>query len=253
MRGQLGIHRRSGICGDWKRGTGIMDTANISIMSDTVLVAEPNDILRCGLIYQLRAAAQVSVVAECLDAHDAYAKALELQPNVAIISSSTGEAGLQLIRELAQNYPHINCLYISLNPGEALSAIGAGARGFCCAAAATTEQISTAVRSVAKGAGWLDARVATEVLSGLRNREFEPEMQAPYPSLMLTRRELEVLALVVDGLTNQEIADALYLSCETVRSHLKHILEKLRVKDRTQAAVKAIRECIIPIKDAQPA
>jgi DNA-binding NarL/FixJ family response regulator len=114
-------------------------------------------------------------------------------------------------------------------------------------------QLVMAIRAVADGVAWLDPGVASRVLRTLATITPPPQAangdtSAPKPtsgSSPLSQRELDVLRLVVDGLSNQEIADKLILSVETVKTHMRHIMEKLAVSDRTQAAVKAMREGLV--------
>jgi two-component system, NarL family, response regulator LiaR len=212
-----------------------------------VLVAEASDIYRCGLIHYLRQHTDVEIVAECVHARFALVKTMELQPHVAIVSASLGQEAFSLVRDIVDQAPSVNCLFISPNTSDAVPAVMSGTRGFCCSTEVTTSQMAIAVRSVADGAGWLDANVSGEVLCALRSPAGDNLTHPMYRDLLLTPRELQVLRLVVEGLTNPEIAEQLILSNETVRSHLKHIMDKLKVRDRTQAAVKAVRENLVPL------
>ena len=135
---------------------------------------------------------------------------------------------------------------------DVFAALGAGADGYCLKEVSGSQLIS-AIRAVADGVAWRDPGVASRVLRvgrrithhsllmSLAPRSFSPGIQAS----SLSQRELDVLRLVVEGLSNQEIAGRLILSVETIKTHMRHIMEKMAVSDRTQAAVKAMRRGLV--------
>jgi DNA-binding NarL/FixJ family response regulator len=104
---------------------------------------------------------------------------------------------------------------------------------------------------VADGAVWLDPGIANRVLSAYSLPDAQPAVvtktppKAPKTNITLSPRETEVLRLVADGLSNQKIAERLGLGLETVKTHMRHIMEKLAVSDRTEAAVKAMKQGIV--------
>jgi DNA-binding NarL/FixJ family response regulator len=114
---------------------------------------------------------------------------------------------------------------------------------------ASPDQLISAIRAVNEGTAWLDPAIARTVLSAINKtkndypHKKEPEKK-PKSGLgsLLTERELEVLKLIVDGLSNPEIAERLYITRATAKAHVHSILQKLCVDDRTQAAVTAMRE-----------
>ena len=109
----------------------------------------------------------------------------------------------------------------------------------------TAEQLVAAIQAVATGVAWLDPRVASRVLRGVSGIT-EAQNVVEGASLtacgaVLSEREMHVLRLVVEGLNNQAIAARLVISVDTVKTHMRHLLDKMAVSDRTQAAVKALR------------
>lgn len=139
------------------------------------------------------------------------------------------------------------------------AALSAGANGYCLKNI-TAPQLSTVISMVAGGAAWLDPGIANRVLSAYAGNASggapqavpsPQQQQSPQPaakqksSLSLSPRETEVLRLVADGLSNQKIAERLGLGLETVKTHMRHIMEKLAVSDRTEAAVKAMKQGIV--------
>ena len=141
---------------------------------------------------------------------------------------------------------------------EVLAGLSCGADAYCLKDISIS-QLKNAINSVVDGGVWLDPRIAKTLIEVLPNsnvkeitssnakelverRKKAPAADNPF---LLSDREFEVLALLVDGLSNQEIASRLFLSTETVKTHMRHLMEKMKVSDRTQAAVKALREGLI--------
>jgi len=123
--------------------------------------------------------------------------------------------------------------------------IEAGAQGYCLKGA-SSETLILAVRSVVAGASWWDSVATSEIQAAFGDRASAAEAATtPEQSTPLTRREQEILALVAVGKTNQQIAEMLYITPGTVRVHVHAILQKLDVRDRTQAAVIAIQKNLI--------
>ena len=120
-----------------------------------------------------------------------------------------------------------------------MSALRAGADGYCLKDV-RSQQLISAIRSVVMGAVWLDPGIAGIVLKSAS----APQSSAPAP-VSLTEDELIVLRLVVDGLTNQEIAKRIYKGLDSVKGHMRCILEKMAVTGRTQAAIKAVRDGLV--------
>lgn len=128
---------------------------------------------------------------------------------------------------------------------EVLAALSAGAAGYCLKDIGH-DRLIMAIRSVNSGDLWLDAAVASTVLNALNLNDDNGKSHLPLePQPDLSEREMDVLNLIVEGCTNSEIARRLFISHDTVKTHIRHIMEKLAVNDRTQAAVKAIRRGLL--------
>ncbi|MCC7531529.1 MAG: response regulator transcription factor, partial [Candidatus Melainabacteria bacterium] len=178
---------------------------------------------------------------------------LSLKPDVVLMDiglpTMDGIEATKKVKELAPD-----CKVIMLTSHDSdrdvFAALAAGADGYCLKEVSGT-QLAMAIRCVADGAAWLDPGVASRVLKACAVGGNVPQSavsmtkQPTAAQQSLSQRELDVLKLVVDGLSNQEIADKLVVSVETVKTHMRHIMEKMAVSDRTQAAVKAMREGLV--------
>lgn len=123
-------------------------------------------------------------------------------------------------------------------------AFAAGADGFCVKSI-LGEQLINAINCVSIGAVWLSPSVSSQLKMSLISQRTLPAIASNTTHEALSKRESEVLQLLVDGLTNKEIASRLFLSTETVKTHVRHIYEKLRVKQRTGAAIEAIKRGLV--------
>lgn len=206
-----------------------------------ILVVDDHPMVREGLRSML-AASDMRVVGEASSGRAAIEQIKTLAPDVALLDirmpDMDGIAALQAIND-AQLSTRVIMMTTYRSTSYLLRALSAGAAGFVLKDISRDELLAT-VRSVAGGA----ARVDREFLqSVLRNLEESPdthavELELPEP---LTPREMDVLRLLVEGMTNQAIAQTLVLSPGTVKGYVQTIFQKLHVADRTQAAVKAIR------------
>ena len=195
---------------------------------------------------QLEAFPEVQIVGESADASRAVAMLRYLRPHLVIVNSEEETGGgveaTRRIRTAVGNLP-IMVLSSSRSGSHALSCFRAGASGYCLKNAPLTRLV-LAIRSVSEGAGWIDPELSAPVLRPAASRFLALDMRPaglPTRELPLSDRELQVLRLVAEGMSNHEIAADLVVSPETVKSHIKHIMEKLAVNDRTQAVVQALR------------
>ena len=136
------------------------------------------------------------------------------------------------------------------NDDDVFAALAAGADGYIMKGA-TAQQLTAALTAVNEGTAWLDPAIARLVLSNVQKQKSEDtttdsiNYKAGKNTFGLTEREMEVLALIVDGLSNPEIAEKLFITRATAKAHVHSILQKLYVDDRTQAAVTAMREGLV--------
>jgi len=196
-----------------------------------LLIADDHPIVRDGLRGMFDADPDVEVVGEAEDGARAVSLAVALDPDVVLMDlRMPGTDGVTAIRELAARGVPARVLVLTTydTDSDVLPAIEAGATGYLLKDA-HADELSRAVRAAARGESVLAPSVATKVLGRVRGPVREP----------LSRRELDVLALIARGSTNKEAAARLFISEATVKTHLLHIYAKLDVNDRAAAVAAA--------------
>jgi DNA-binding NarL/FixJ family response regulator len=209
-----------------------------------VLLVDDHDVFRHGLA-QLLADEGLAIVAEASGGEAGVRLAAELRPDVVLMDlGMPGMSGVEATRAIPATDAPPNVVVLTLSDDDAsmLEALLAGAAGYVLKDA-TLEQIVVAVRAAAAGETVIPPRVAPELLRRLRAAEPAP---APDEGLVeLSEREHEVLRLIVAGHDNAAIASALFISPNTVKSHVASIFAKLGVESRLQAAVQALRRGLV--------
>jgi NarL family two-component system response regulator LiaR len=214
-------------------------------MSDpiTVLLVDDHEMVRRGVRAFLQTRPDITVVAEAESGEEAVRLAAEHAPDVALMDLiMPGMDGVEATRRLTARSPRTNVVMLtSYHDDEHIfPAIRAGALSYVLKEVGP-EELADAVRKAAAGEAVLHPRVAARVVRELHGaRRDEPNAFRE-----LSDRELEVLKLIADGLSNAEIAGRLYVSEKTVKSHVSNILGKLHLADRTQAAVYAWRQGVV--------
>jgi two-component system NarL family response regulator len=190
----------------------------------------------------------LQVIAEAEDGETAVELTQEHLPNVVVLDVGLpGIGGIEACRQIKQRHPEIPVLILTSHAQKSLieRLISAGAQGYCLKGIAA-ETLVLAIRSVAAGASWWDKAATAEIRAVFANPEpVKVGSKSEVLENPLTKREQEILALVAGGKSNQEIAQILYIAPGTVRVHVHAILQKLEVRDRTQAAVLAIQKGLV--------
>jgi DNA-binding NarL/FixJ family response regulator len=200
-----------------------------------VLVADDHPIVRAGIVGLLSAAADIDVVGEAADGIDAVRLAAELEPDLVLMDLRMPALdGAEATARIIGARPTAKVLVLTTYETDEhiLGAIEAGASGYLLKAAPEAE-ILAGVRSVVAGETVLAPSIAAKLVSRVRQ-------DATSAAASLSPRELEVLRLVADGLSNPEIARRLFIGEATVKTHLLHVFEKLDVNDRTRAVTRAM-------------
>lgn len=220
--------------------------------SDTrlrILLVEDDELFRLGLRMRLQQETNLEIVAEAEDGETAVELANRYPLDLVLLDVGLpGIGGIEACRMLKQQHPELPILALTSRSEKPLIArlIGAGAQGYCLKGIAS-ESLLLAMRSVAAGASWWDSTATTEIRAAMGRSPQTPERASPAQPVEnpLTNREQEILALIAVGKTNQEIASLLYITPGTVRVHVHAILQKLEVRDRTQAAILAIQKGLV--------
>ena len=205
-----------------------------------VLIVDDHAVFRRGLREHLEASG-LDVVGEAEDAASAVALSAETEPEVVLMDIwMPGGSGIDATRRLRATVPDTRVLILTISTEEEVvaEAILAGACGYLLKDAGGDE-ILAAIAAAAAGESALSPRIASVLIQRMREREPPAPDDGDRPTL--TRREREVLSLVVEGKDNNEIAAELVISAETVKTHVSSILAKLNADNRVQAAVQAVR------------
>lgn len=202
-----------------------------------ILVVDDHFMVRMGLSASLNVEPDMEVVAEAANRDAALAAYRKHQPNLVIMDVRLpGASGAEATGAIVQEFPDARVLMLSTHSGEeeVFRSLQAGARGYILKSA-IREELLRAIREVSEGRRYIDAAVAPLLAARMSHRS-------------LTSRELEVLRMVAKGLGNKEIAASLNIAEVTVKLHVSHVLEKLDVRDRTEAATVALQRGIISLE-----
>jgi two-component system response regulator DevR len=213
------------------------------MMTDTihVLLADDHDLVRAGLKSALRGHDDFSVVGEARDGNEAVREAKRLRPELVVLDVRMPKLnGIEACREIRSDVPEANVLMLTSYADEkaVMAAIVAGASGFMLKEVQTAELIE-AMRTVGHGGKILDPASAATVIDQIRRGNVVSEEDRI--AQQLSERELKILELIADGMTNREIGEQLYLSEKTVKHHVSDILGKLGLSRRVEAAAFSIR------------
>ena len=218
-----------------------------------VLIVEDHDMARVGLSVILGKNPNIEIADMSADGQEGVDKALELTPDVVIMDIGLPTIdGIEATRKIKSANSKIKVLMYTSREDEndIFDSFKAGADGYITKGA-TAEQTVSAVIAVSKGAGWLDPAIAKVVLTNIRRGSETPQRRGEINYKLgknlygLTEREMEVLALIVDGLTNPQIAENLVISLSTTKTHVHSILQKLYVGSRSKAIAMAMKEGLV--------
>jgi two-component system, NarL family, response regulator len=209
-----------------------------------LLLFEDDELFRLGLATCLRQEPKIELVLEAADGETAIDLVKQQAVDVAILDLLLpGLNGLETCHKLQQSHPKLPVLVLTSHPDKDLvfKLIEAGAKGYCTKGI-DAEKLLLAIRSLSVGATWWDSNASEQISTALgRIDRASPLIE----EFQLTKRELEVLALIAEGRTNRQISEVLFITAGTVRVHVHAILQKLNVCDRTQAAIVALQRQLI--------
>ena len=215
-----------------------------------ILITDDHAIVRKGLTMLLATEWDMKVVGEALDGQEAVEKAGSLKPDVVLMDLVMPRMdGIEATRKITEAHPEVKVLVLTSFAADdkVFPAVKAGALGYLLKDS-SPEELVEAIRRVHRGEPSLEPDIARKVLQELSHPANEKPTTDP-----LTERELEVLRLISQGLSNKEIASKLFISEWTVRTHVSNVLSKLHLASRTQAALYALRSGLASIDDVPEA
>ncbi len=213
-----------------------------------VLIADDHTIVRAGIKALLEKQLDIEIVGETSEGRETVRQVEILQPDIVLMDiAMPGMNGLEATAIIPKNFPQVRVLALTMHDEEEYfyEVIRAGAMGYVLKDAAPTELVS-AIRALGEGKAFLTPRVTRILVNDYLKRVESGEKVAAYDGL--TEREREVLKLIASGNTNQEIANLLHLSVNTVQVHRTHIMEKLNLHNRTELVKYALRRGIIELE-----
>jgi DNA-binding NarL/FixJ family response regulator len=210
-------------------------------MSIKLLIADDHEVVRTGIVSLVRGT-EIEVVAQAKSGNEAIALLATTQPDLVLLDVRMSDGdGLAALARIKQEHAELPVLILSTydNPTYVARAVALGASGYMLKGA-TRDELLAAIRTAAAGESVWSREDLRRVTGALAAPRLGEDMEVP-----LTKRESEVLRQMALGLTNKEIAQTLGISYETVKEHVQHILRKIGVSDRTQAAVWAVRRGLV--------
>ncbi|MCA1064160.1 response regulator transcription factor [Rossellomorea sp. AcN35-11] len=202
-----------------------------------VVFVDDHEMVRIGVSSYLSAQADIDVVGEASDGKEGVELALEMRPDIILMDLVMKEMdGIQATKEIIQTWPEAKIIIVTsfLDDDKVYPALEAGAVSYMLKTSKASE-IAEAVRKTYNGQSILEPEVTGKMMTRMRQKT------VTHPHEELTNRELEILLLMTQGKTNQEIADELFIALKTVKTHVSNILSKLGVQDRTQAVIYAFK------------
>ena len=214
-----------------------------------VLIVDDHALFRRGLEATLQLEPDIAVVGEAGDGSEALARAAELLPDVVLMDvRMPRRSGIEACTAIKQAVPSARIVMLTVSDEEAdlYEAVKAGAAGYLLKEM-PVEELASSIRAVAGGHSLINPSLASKLLTEFATMSRRGESPQAVPMPRLTGREMEVLRAVARGLNNREIAKELFISENTVKNHIRNILEKLQLHSRMEAVVYAVREKLLEI------
>lgn len=206
-----------------------------------VLFADDHEMVRIGVSAYLSAQNDIEVIAEADDGTEAVDLAIEHRPDVILMDLVMKEMdGIEATRRIVEQWPEAKIIIVTsfLDDEKVYPALEAGATSYMLKTS-KAEEIAKAIRATYEGQSILEPEVTGKIMTKMRSSGNTPLHE------YLTNREMEILMLMTEGKTNQEISDQLFIALKTVKVHVSNILGKLEVQDRTQAVIYAFKHDLV--------
>ncbi|WP_261554801.1 response regulator [Frankia tisae] len=214
-----------------------------------VLIVDDHALFRRGLEMVLGQEVDIEVVGEAADGSEAVTMAKEMAPDIVLMDvRMPRRGGIDATSAIKESVPSAKIVMLTISDEEAdlYDAIKAGAMGYLLKEI-SIDEVAADIRAVYGGQSLISPSMASKLLSEfaamIKNKDDRPQLPTP----RLTDREMEVLRLVAKGMNNRDIAKQLYISENTVKNHIRNILEKLQLHSRMEAVVYAVREKLLEI------
>jgi DNA-binding NarL/FixJ family response regulator len=212
-----------------------------------ILIADDHPIFRDGLRRLLDADTRFEVVGEAGDGEEAVAQVAKLRPDILLLDlAMPRSSGLKALQELIDlGFPvRPIMLTAAIEPSETIKALQLGARGVILKESAT-QLLYKCLLSVMNGEYWVGHERVQDIVQHIRAAGRQAEAAASTPVMMLTRRELQIVAAIVEGASNKDIGQRFNLSEQTVKNHLSHIFDKVGVSNRLELALYAVHHRLL--------
>lgn len=206
-----------------------------------VLFVDDHEMVRIGVSSYLSLQPDIEVIGEADDGGRAVELTLELRPDIILMDLVMKEMdGIEATRAIIEKWPEAKIIIVTsfLDDEKVYPALEAGATSYMLKTSKASD-IADAVRSTYHGQSILEPEVTGKMMAKMRNQNKQ------MPHEQLTNREMEILLLMAEGKTNQEIADELFIALKTAKVHVSNILSKLEVQDRTQAVIYAFKHALV--------
>lgn len=214
-----------------------------------ILIADDHQVVRDGLRNILESIGSIAVVAEVANGEEAISKYKELKPDLVIMDISMPVMnGIDATRIIKQNDPNANILILTMHDNQEYlnQIIRSGAKGFVLKNT-DKEELIEAVKTVASGENFFSKDISKLIIDNYIRTAKEPEKVSNYKEIPLTKREIEILKHIASGYSNQEIANMLFISYNTVDTHRKNIMHKLSIKNTAGLVRYAIEKGLISL------
>ena len=215
-------------------------------------LVDDQEMVRAGLRLILSAEDDLEIVGEAPDGRAGVEAARTLAPDVVLMDVRMPKVnGIEAAAQIRADLPTTKILMLTVSDEEEdlYEAIKAGANGYLLKEI-SVEEVAEAIRAVMQGQSLISPSMASKLLSEFNALVRRAEDRQQFPAPALTNREIEVLRLVAKGMSNREIAEELYISENTVKNHVRNILEKLHLHNRMEAVIYAVKERLLDIREA---